>query len=254
MTIQRSPSIGCTMLLGTNKKGVLTPDEAGYYTVVLGAYGAYNSVGMFYDLDSAKLLFQPGSPLIRQIEKGVLRGEYKHPEKRPTESDIDYIRRIRQVDSDRVSHHIRRVWLEGGQRDEKGRPVTLVMGEVKPDTECEFGRRLKAALDNPHENVYFSVRSITMDDLARGIKYTRELITWDYVNEGGIYSANKYNSPALESYGDIPLTQEAVYQLSQEPQAIGMESVTLSWKSLIDEMGWSISQPSTESRPVFMDW
>lgn len=88
-------------------------------------------------------------------------------------TEAEYIRRIRQVDSDRASHRIRKVWLEVGHKDEKCRPITLVMGEVKPDTECEHGRQLKEALDNPHENMYFSVRSLTMDDMMRGIEYTR---------------------------------------------------------------------------------
>jgi hypothetical protein len=243
------------MLVGTTKKGILAPDADGYYRVVLGAYGAYNSVNMFYDLDSAKLLFQSGSPLMRMLEKGVLRGEYKHPEMERGMTEAEYIRRIRQIDADRVSHHIRKVWLEGGHSDEKGRPVTLVMGEVKPDTECEHGRRLKAALDNPHENVYFSVRSLTMDDMMRGIKYTREIVTWDYVNEGGIYSANKYNSPSLESFTEVRLTQEMVYQaVAMEPKAVGMESADTTWRGLIQEMGWELSPCNAPEVPNYTQW
>lgn len=247
-------SIGCTMLLGTGKKGVLKPDADGYYTLVLGAYGAYNSAGMFYDLASAQPLFKPGSALMRQIEKGVLRAEYKHPQPEPGQPDAHYIHRIRQIDSDRVCAHIRNLRLEGGQRDEQGRPITLVIGEVRPSG--PYGSILKDALDNPHENVYFSVRSLTADDVMRGIKYTREIITWDFVNEGGIYSANKYNSPSLESFGEVEVTPTALWELAEQERkqkAMGMESASTDYETLARSLGWERKTP-TVSAPAYTEW
>lgn len=257
----KSVSIGCTMLLGTDKKGVLKPDADGYYTVVLGAYGAYNSVNMFYDLASAQRFFQPGSPLMRMIEKGVLRGEYKHPERKVkdangherTLTDQEYLARIRSVDSDRVSHHIRRVYLVDGCKDEKGRPITQVVGEIRPSG--PYGQVVKDALDNPHENVYFSVRSLTMDDVLRGIKYTQQIVTWDYVNEGGIYNANKYNSPALESFGEVQITPADLWMLAEEEKrlrASGMESSGVDYDSLIKDLGWG--RQKVVKQPTYMNW
>src|SRR5690606_19484766 len=127
--------------------------------------------------------------------------------------DMDYIARIRQIDENRICAHIRRVWLEEGQVDDKGRPITVVVGEVRP--EGPFGQYVKDAFDNPDRNVYLSVRSLTADDMMRGIKYTRDIITWDYVGEGGIYNANKYASPALESYSEVMLTPEVLWTLAE---------------------------------------
>lgn len=249
----RSVSYGCTMLLGTQKKGVLKPDADGYYTLVLGAYGAHNSVGMFYDLASARPFFQPGSPLLRMIEKGVLRGEYKHPERTPGMSDQAYIARIRQIDSDRVCCHIRNIRLEAGQVDDQGRPIMVVIGEVRPSG--PYGQVLKDALDNPHENVYFSVRSLTMDDMMRGIKYTKDIITWDFVNEGGIYNANKYHSPALETFSEVTVTPAILQTLaSQEKKnaSLGLESAGTDYESLIKALGWD--RPTGKKKPVYTQW
>lgn len=254
MQPQRNVSMGCTMLMGTQKKGILTHDDDGYYTVVLGAYGAHNSAGMFYDLASAVPFFKQGSPLMRMLEKGVLRGEYKHPEKQPGQSDQAFIGRIRQIDSDRVAFHIRNLRLENGQKDEKGRPVTVVIGEVRPSG--PYGQVLKDALDNPHENVYFSVRSLTVDDLMRGVKYTRDIVTWDFVNEGGIYNANKYYSPALESFNEVSVTPTMLWGLAEEQkqqQASGMESAGVDYEALAQDLGWS-KTPTRVQKPAYMEW
>lgn len=251
---QRSVRMGCTMLLGTEKKGVLKPDADGYYTLVLGAYGAFNSAGMFYDLASALPFFQDNSPLIRMLKKGVLRGEYKHPEKQPGQSDQEYIGRIRQIDSDRVCSHFKSLRLEEGQRDEKGRPITVVIGEVRPSG--PYGQVLKDALENPHENVYFSVRSLTMDDMMRGIKYTKEIVTWDMVNEGGIYNANKYYSPALESFNEVEVTPTMLWGLADEQkrqQAMGMEAAGVDYESLAKELGWEKGRKQ-KGAPVYNRW
>lgn len=258
-TARKSVRLGCTMLLGTEKKGVLKPDEDGYYTVVLGAYGAHNSAGMFYDLQSAKPFFRPGSALMRQIEKGVLRGEHKHPEPDMNITDMRtrekaFIDRVREIDSDRVSHHIRALRLEEGQRDDQGRPIMAVVGEIRPAG--PYGDVVRQALENPHENVYFSVRSLTMDDRMRGVKYTREIITWDYVNEGGIYNAQKYRSPALESFQEVEITPTHLWELEAENRRrmdMGLESSDLDYDGLARDLGWS--KTTTEiSTPGYIKW
>lgn len=258
---QRTVSVGCTMLLGTEKKGILKSDADGYYTVVLGAYGAHNSQGMFYDLESARQFFSPGSALLRMIEKGVLRGEYKHPEypiavagQSSQQRDQEYLQRVRRIDSDRVSHHIRKVYLQDGQVDDKGRPIVAVIGEIRPSG--PYGKVIKDALDNPHENVYFSVRSLTLDDLYRGVKYTKEIITWDFVNEGGIYNANKYYSPALESFHEVEVTPMALWSLAEEQKrqtALGLESSAVDYEDLARQLGWEKLKPS-KNTPIYTQW
>lgn len=246
---------GCTML-APGKAGVVKRDEHGYFLgVPLGAYGAYNSMEFLYDAQSGVAMFAEGSPLRRQLAKGVLYGEYKHPEQHGM-SDIDYMRRIRTVDMDRVSHHIRSVELVAS-RDERGRPITLVLGDIRPWG--PFGQYVEDALSNAAQNSFFSVRSITMDDRLRQIKYTREIISWDFVGEGGILQANKYNAPALESFTDkeFEITPTLLWQLVDEQKknkGMGLESSSLDFEHLARELGWARQTHVTPNRPKFMGW
>lgn len=261
---QQTPKVRLCMesviLAASGKNGRLTPDADGYYTVNLGAYNAYNAVGQYYDYESARKFFDPDHPMgiaQRMSSKGVLRGEAKHPMPNPGESQAAYLMRLRGIDSDRVSHHIRRVWLVES-RDEKGRPIIQVVGEVRPYEGNEFGRTLKESLDNPHENTYFSVRSIVVDDTLRSIRYTRELITWDWVPEGGIYTASKHHTAGLESIELMEITRDIAYEaeyLYKQRAAVGNESfVYAGMGSYIEEMGWRKTKPVTKEMPSYLDW
>lgn len=249
-------SIGCTMLEGSGKQGILKPIDGGYYRVPLGAYGGVNCAGYRYDLASGLSMFAPDGPLMRQIRKGVLYGEFKHPAREPQWSDQDYMHRIRMIDEDRWAFHIRKLDLVP-TTDEKGRPITMVIGEIIP-----FGPYkdiVQASLDNPHQNTYFSVRSITMDDLMRGIKYTKEIITWDLVGEGGIYVANKFCAPSLEHFqqAEVEVTPTMVHALAAEQhklRSLGLESGSLSYDDLIQTLGWERLRPQLPTRPAFMRW
>lgn len=254
---QNQVRIGCTMLAGTDKKGILAPCKDGYYTVVLGAYGTHNSAGMFYDEASGVSMFAPDSPLMRRLNKGVLFMEFMHPEpfqdlmidgrvvRRPMD-DREYLQRIRKIDDNRVCAHIRALTIINS-KNEQGRPVKMVIGEVKPYG--PYGQHFRDSLDNPSINTYCSVRSITQDDVMRGIKYTREISTWDFVGEGGIYTANKYNSPALESFSDteVVISPATLWKLQDEAKKrtnIGLESdPNLDVSELIDNLGWERKKP-----------
>lgn len=247
--------IGCSMLEGTGKQGILTPDDSGYYVLVLGAYGAYNSAGMFYDLGSGASMFKEDSPLMRRLAKGVLYMEFKHPEPFWPDgkkmSDAEYMMRIRKIDDDRVCAHIRKLYLMDGV-DEQNRKVKYVIGEVKPYG--PYAKIFQDSLNNPHQNTYCSVRSITQDDVMRGIKYTREISTWDFVGEGGIYGANKYNSPALENHSVIltPNTLWQVEQLEKKNNGYGLESTKFfDNNSLRKELGWATK--NKKAKPAYLD-
>lgn len=255
MSNVRSVRFGCTALAGTDKLGVIKPIDDGYYRVPVGAYNAFNSAGMFYDLNSAAGFFGEGSPLMRQIRKGVLHGEYKHPVREDGWDEQRYIRRIRDVDADREAFHIRNVELVYGQKDEQGRPIVLVVAELKPSG--PFGYILKEKLENRHQNVFFSVRSLTMDDIMRGVKYTREIVTWDLVIEGGISSANKFNAPGLEEFAGVEVTQQTLIQLDAEQKRnarLGLENVGVNYGDLLTELGWGVSTPVGQKDPTFLNW
>lgn len=248
-------TVGCTMLAGTSKQGILKPSADGYYTLCVGSYGTKNSAGMFYDQHSGEAMFAPGSALMRRLQKGVLFAEFKHPEPfrnllikgqvvRAPMSDSEYLMRIRQIDDDRVCGHIRSLTIIDGV-NETGQQVKFVIAEIKPYG--PYKQVLQDSLDNPSINTYFSVRSITQDDMGRGIKYTREISTWDFVGEGGIFMANKYNSPALESFEEserviTPDVLWAVQDTISKRAGIGMEADSVEITNLAKQLGWERSK------------
>lgn len=245
---------GCTMLAGSDKIGKVTPIDGGYYEIPVGAYNAYNSMGMYYDANSAVPLFKSDGTLMRRLEKGVLRGEWKHPKREEGWSDADYIRRIREHDDDREAFHIRALKLVPS-KDEKGRDIVLVVAELKPSG--PYGHLLKEKLDNPHENVYFSVRSLTMDDMIRRVKYTREIVTWDYVGEGGIYVANKYNALGLEEFEGVEVKQHVLVSLAAEQKrrrALGLEDSSQDFGPVLKSLGWEMKAPPVSARPNYAGW
>lgn len=217
----------CTALYGTNKTGKLNVDAEGYYDVVLGALNYYNSNGAFYALEPAKALFDSSSILQRRISKGVLRGEYKHPEMVPGMSKKEYLLRVLKIDEVMVSHHIKEVYLDSEtMKDKSGAPIVCIRGRIKPSG--PYGDALAKALENPSENVYFSIRSLTddyMDGRGQITKNLLEIVTWDHVNEGGINIANKYDTPTLEHFQSLRFTEDNVaLAKNMAMEGYGMES------------------------------
>jgi hypothetical protein len=100
--------------------------------------------------------------------------------------------------------HIRRIRLEPGV-DERGRQVTMVIGEVK--SSGKESTWLDRQLENRDEDVCFSIRSFTEDKVVGGVKtkFLKKIVTWDTVNEPGIAKSSKYGTASLESLAqDIP--------------------------------------------------
>lgn len=242
MQSQRA-SYACTALVGTNKAGVLKPDADGYYTLVLGALDIYNSGGAFYPYATAKQLFKESSSLMRRIANGALRGEYGHPRPQPGQSMREFMSRIMDIYEPNVCCHIRKVTIDyTSVKDENGRPVIAIIGEVKPAG--PRGPALKESLDNPSENVCFSIRSITQDCMQGGVvqKNLKTIVTWDYVNEPGLSVAKKWHSPALESYDEHLLVPAhlAALRNEQRQNSISLESNGgVSAESVMQDLGWT---------------
>lgn len=219
-------SFGCTALLGTNKKGILKCDADGYYPgLVLGALNHFNSQGKYYPLGPAKALFETSSPFMRRVHSGNLRGECGHPRRGNSASERDFILRLNDIYEPNVSHHIRKVWLEEGTQDEQGRPIVLILGDVKPAG--PRGPALKAALDNPSEDVCFSIRCFTSDYPVGGTWYKaiREIVTWDWVNEPGISAAHKWRAPTLESIEEESTSLAFLASLAKETPRLAAYSL-----------------------------
>lgn len=246
-------SFGCTALMGTNKRGTLTPNADGYYRVVLGALNHYNSRGQYYPRDVALPLFEASGSLMRRIATGNLRGECGHPRQLPGMSDRDYTARLHDIDEKNVAFHIRRIDLVDGERDEQGRPITLIIGEVRPSAGPQ-GIALKDALDNRSEDVCFSIRAFSQDFPSGGRyeKHLKQIVTWDWVNEPGLSAAHKWRSPSLESLVDIQISRES-FMVALESQAragVAMESSAMLMQETLSALGWNLPQ----TRPPSDRW
>lgn len=257
-------SLSCTALVGTNKAGTLKPDADGYYQVVLGALDVFNNTGAFYPEASARQLFQASSSLMRRIASGNLRGEYGHPTPEPGMNIDAFVARVRRIDEKQVCMHIRKVWVDYSFKNLQGQPIIAILGEVRPSG--PHGETLKSQFENPHEDVCFSIRSLTHDFMSGGrmTKNFKMIVTWDYVNEPGLDVARKWNAPTLENLKEPvamakPLEERFImpFQISgmaktQGPGMFGMES---NGGVSLEEMAEVMADSEKETVvPAWMKW
>lgn len=246
-----------TGLLGANKTGELKPDSDGYYTVVLGALDVYNSGGAFYPANTARALFKDSGSLMRRIENKACRGEYGHPRKEPGMSLRDYIVRICTIQEDRIAFHVKEVWLdEQNVKDRQGRPVIAIMGKVCPSG--PYGEVLLRTIKNVHENLCFSIRSITNDVDVNGTihKHFKVIVTWDLVNEPGLEIANRFSVPSMECViGDeVVFTQDLLSSMAQD-DGISQESLAVTLESVLADLGWHRNRAvPLQTRPASAHW
>lgn len=189
-----------TALAGTNKKGLVRPDDDGYYTLLLGGLDVYNSKGEFYCGKASGDVLKTAKLLNRRLEKGNLNGEAGHP-KRTTENDFQFLNRIYTIEETNTCCHIKKLWYDtDGIFDPlTGKKIIAFVGKVRP--KGPYGEALRQSLENPNENTNFSVRAITDTFYSpRGVtKRVKDISTFDWVNEPGIPIASKWCSPSLES-------------------------------------------------------
>ena len=249
----------CTSLVGTDKKGILTPDKDGYYSQPIGGLNVFNSAGMYYTYEGAKHLFEDqSSAFMRRVKRGALRGENGHPKRLPNQSLDDYAARILTIDERHVCVHWAEIELDFNNfKDANGKPIIAIIGKFTPSG--EKGYILEKALTNPHENVCFSIRSFTEDYYVRGVVHRdlRTVVTFDYVNEPGISIAEKYKSPTLESFDD------SVFTVDRQVLHLGNESVSLTKDELYSSFNWTPSVQKDETtmlrrnqapKPGFLNW
>lgn len=236
-----------TKLNKLGKKGVIKPDEDGYYTLIVGALNCYNSRGEYYTLDAAKKLFESSSILMRRIQNGELRGEIGHPQKLPGSTDREYIQRILTIDESKVICHFKEIWLDYNYAKtvpDMNNDTVVIMAKLKPAG--PYGHVLKESLDNPNENTSFSIRSLTNNRLENGIvvKNIVNIITWDYVNEPGISKANKWDSPATESEDFSIATEEMLSGMVEDKSIVANESSRILLKDTLDKL-------KKEEKPIY---
>lgn len=213
-----------TKLPMLGKQGKITPDAEGYYELVVGGLNTHNNTGAwYYTIEGCRELFKPGSLLMRRIGNGCLRAEVNHPKRKPGESDDSFMSRMLDIDLNNVCAHFKEVWLDenfGKNHPEYKNPgLIAIMAKVKPSG--AKGAMLKEALDNPNENVCFSIRALADEGFHHGkrIRVLKEMIAIDFVNEGGILVASKWDSPATESIDNsesMRITQDILKRISHD--------------------------------------
>lgn len=257
---QTKVSYSCTALVGVNKVGSLTPDADGYYTVVVGALDHFNSAGAYYPLAPAKGLFEESSSFMRRVKDGSCKGECGHPKPTPGMTSRDFVSRVMQIEETKVCCHFKSFSLETQTvKGEHGNPVVAIVAQVRPSG--PMGPALKDALENRHENVCFSIRSLTQDHIDnRGItiKEIKTIVTFDWVIEPGIAVAKKWHSPALEDLSSREVTPEHLKSIEASIKSTGIsfESSGLDIKSIREDLGWTGSTVSTKGlkTPKSANW
>jgi Peptidase S80 family len=243
----------CTSLKGTNKEGVIKPDASGYRTMVVGGLNVFNSAGQYYEYEGAKALFENSSQFMRRVSRGSLKGEMGHPRQERNQSNDDFINRILEIRESNVCVHFKEIFLDFNNiKDEQGKPIIAIMAKLIPSG--PLGDCLEKSLQNPSENVCFSIRSFTMDKMNRGIvtRTIKNIVTFDNVTEPGISIANKYKAPGLESNVDKIITKSQFERAFKDIKpGMGIESSKMNPDELFESFGW-IRPEST--KPSFANW
>lgn len=244
-----------TKLSNTDKKGLLKPDESGYYEHVIGGLNTFNSAGEYYVANGAKELFEQSSSFMRRIKNGCLKGEMGHPTKNKNMSMDDFMQRVLTIDEKNVCVHYSDIYLDinyGKNNPQFKNPnLIAIIAKLKPTG--PYGNALNTALENEKENVCFSIRALTKDTVVNGVRQRTlvQIVTWDCVTEPGISISNKWDSPALESISEIPLTLGMLEKINDSyPEAISIESKEL----LSDTVKLVTMALKPHPAPAFSKW
>lgn len=220
--------IATTRFERSGKKGLLKPNKDGYYTMPIGALNALNSAGQYYALEGAEHLFERSSLLMRRLENGNLRSELGHPEREHWMNDEDFLQRMINIKEDRWCAHFKNIWLDhefGLKNPEyKNKDMVAIIGEFIPAG--PFKDTIQQAIDNPYENLNFSLRGYTEDFIKNGKLYRvlEELWTFDVPTEQGIAIANKWSSPAFESIAESKIKLSDTQSLLEPNSGLALES------------------------------
>lgn len=251
-----------TVFSNSGKKGVLVPDEDGYYEVVVGGLNTINSSGEYYAAERAVALFNTSSTLMRRIKNGALYAELGHPKRHPGMSLDDYYCRIISIEETNICGHFSEITLDpefGRKHPELNSPnMIAILAKVKPSG--AKASALESSLANPKENTSFSIRALC--DIknvgGRNVKTLTNVITFDHVTEGGLQLARKHYAPTVESHKESPVVTELsetlvdretlMRVLSKQDSLVTMEGS----RELYNELISSISPKKTKSR--LSDW
>lgn len=183
-----------------NDSSKLAPDSEGYYTLIVGAANTFNTRGEYYTGHGVDELFSSRSNFIISIETNGLESENEHPAFSYGMSKADFIRRINVIDKSNVCALIKSVWLVKTTMREPGADANLILVYAKVKPYGEKAHVLASRIANG-ENIAFSVRSLTFNDLTSyPMKKTfKKIVTWDHVRKPGIRYADSNHTSSFAS-------------------------------------------------------
>jgi hypothetical protein len=106
-----------------------------------------------------------------------------------------------------------------------------------PYAEC-----LQKQLDNPEENVAFSIRAFTNDSMMNGskAKVVLDALTYDFVTEPGIKVATKFKSTGLEELiNSFTISPEDLDKAIKCVSHSGLENEQNSLVMVKESLGWN---------------
>ena len=235
---------------GTDKQGILRPDEGGWYTICIGALDHasknVNKSGQneYYSSEGAESFFAPGTLFNDRIQGGFVKAEYGHPKREAGMTDIQFLERNMQIEETKVCATFGAIWLVPGYIDPLTKEKCVgIFAKIKPSG--TYGKFLEQDLQEKGFNVCFSIRSLTTRKNmgGRNVKVLHTVITFDYVTEPGITCAEKLISPSCESVNhvnaidtcDVEVTAESAKRVVERAEA-GMVSVESSTLSILTDI------------------
>ena len=224
---------------GVNSSNKLIPDSTGYRRCILGGFNLENHSGVYYPLlPSVKALFETGGIVRRRLDTGLCKGEYGHPKIQGMALE-SALQSLAIVDELLVSHHIKSIELKDAKNDQ-GKDIVLAVGMVRPTG--PYGEVLEKQMDNPEENVAFSIRSFTNNamHLGRPAKVVCDVMTYDFVTEPGISAATKFNSASLEELIEtLSFTGKELDNAIANLIQAGLESECSTLSMVRTSLGWN---------------
>ncbi len=226
----------CVALAGVNKGATLKKDADGYYYVLLGALNIFNSENIYYAYNESKHVFERSNVFMRKVLAGNLFGEEDHPQYEQGMSEAQWIERNEWIETRNVCMHIREVEVKPTDQMCNGLPVMEIWGWIKPNR--ERGPLLAEALENPHQNVCFSLRAIVREGRLGEtiVRRIDKLVTFDWVIEDGLQICNKYSAiqrgskvaqESTRTYVDRPISRQVLEDILYNPtttSAVATES------------------------------
>lgn len=203
------------VLPSPGKKGILKRLDNKYSEVLIGAVGAAGNGGWIYDERTAIDYMNNNPEFLSMMANRRMRSEWGHPVRAPGLSDPEWFERVCTMLESNWSSHIRKIHLTADLlKDEKGRAVIGIIGEVTP---CgPHAVSFERIMDNPDEDLNYSIRSFAKRCFSSYRKHITRIVTFDSVFNPGIAMISKFNTPSMESaspWSVSGLLDEAIFHL-----------------------------------------